>query len=299
MVLALLKLKEKSVSFFPFSLQRNSTVKWSLCHTCDSHQKRIDGLIIWRTCEERHRHRTTIWGAHYVCLHPTVHGRSAPGSPWPHRSLPGIQAHTAPSPPPPAFICNVCFLLVLKLMWLLKAYRKTLLLSQQHLKGHIPNLITIFPLLKSCPFYCFIGSNAATLEPTLEQSIYTPKQAFKQTNKAEEMPVSSPTQIKLRDTFSGIYRTIQRSNIMPLWLVSTLPPGLITDSRQINALVLRDEENSLIAREYSRLYPTREPTARSRLRANTGALFCSTSEMKPCRVPPSSTKSATQSKCLI
>ena len=181
-----------------------------------------------------------------------------------------------------------------------KSYRKTLLLSQQHLKGHIPNLvITTIPLLKSCPFYCFIGSNAATLEPTLEQSIYTPKQAFKQTNKAEEMPVSSPTQIKLCDTSSGIYRTIQRSHIMPLWLVSTIPPGLITDSRQINALVLRDEENSLIAREYSRLYPTRDPMARSRLRANTGALFCSTSEMKPCRVPPSSTKSATQSKFLI
>ena len=125
------------------------------------------------------------------------------------------QADTAPSPPLPTFICNVCLWLVLKLLWLLKATGK--LLSQQHLKGQIPNLlITIFPLLKSCPFYCFIGSNAALPEPTLGQSIYTPKQAFKQTNKAQEMPVSSPMQIKLRnDTFTAVHRTIQRSHLCP------------------------------------------------------------------------------------
>ena len=196
------------------------------------------------------------------------------------------QADTAPSPPLPTFTCNVCLWLLLKLLWLLKATGK--LLSQQHLKGHIPNLlITIFPLLKSCPFYCFIGSNAALLEPTLGQSRYTPKQAFKQTNKAQEMPVSSPTQINLRnDTSTAVHRTIQRSH----WLVSTTSPGLITDSRQVNALILRDEANSLTARKHSRLYPTRDPMARSRLRANTGALLCNMSEMKPCSVPPLSTK---------
>lgn len=103
----------------------------------------------------------------------------------------------------PTFICNVCLLPVLKLMTLLKATEK-LLPPQQHLKEHTPNvLITIFLLLKPFPFYCFIGSNAVPLESTFKQSIYTPKQAFKQTNKAEEMPVSSPTQIKLcDDTFS-------------------------------------------------------------------------------------------------
>lgn len=53
---------------------------------------------------------------------------------------------------------------------------------------------------------------------------------------------------------------------------------------------LKYHENNVIAREYSRLYPTRDATARSRLRANTGALFCNTSEMKPCKVPPLSTK---------
>lgn len=38
----------------------------------------------------------------------------------------------------------------------------------------------------------------------------------------------------------------------------------------------------------------RDPTARSRLRAKTGALFCNMSEMKPCKVPPVGTKSPSQ-----
>lgn len=116
-----------------------------------------------------------------------------------------------------------------------KSYRKALLQSQQHLRGHIPNaLITIFPLLKPFPFYCFIGSNAVPLEPTLRQSIYTPKQPFKQTNKAEEMPVSSLTHIKLCDDTSTRYsQDNPRVSSMPLWLGSGVSPGLVMDSRQM------------------------------------------------------------------
>lgn len=116
-------------------------------------------------------------------------------------------------------------------MRLLKATEKTLLPSQQLLKGHIPNLlITIFLLLKPFPFYCFIGSNAVPLEPTLKQSIHTPKQAFKQTNKAEGMPVSSPTQIKLcDDTFTGHLQDNTKVPYHAFVAGLRISPGLITD----------------------------------------------------------------------
>ena len=77
------------ISFlFSFFLIEEHTVKWSLCHTCDSHQKCIDGLIIWRTCEERQTQNNHVRSAVRVPPPNSTH-RPGPGSPWPHRSLPG------------------------------------------------------------------------------------------------------------------------------------------------------------------------------------------------------------------
>lgn len=162
-----------------------------------------------------------VRSTHYMCLHRTAHTdlarrdlthhtRRRQADPLQHRLSQLLFAMSASHGAQATATC--------------KSYRKTLLLSQQHLKEHTPNLlITIFPLLKPCPFYCFIGSNAVPLEPTREQSIYTPQQTFKQTNKAGEMPVSSPIQVKLcDDTLTRFYRTTQSS---PLTLLRLLSPG--------------------------------------------------------------------------
>lgn len=74
----------------------------------------------------------------------------------------------------------------------------------------------------------------------------------------------------------------------PFWSRSSFKPRKHNENRLCSGSLWEVLNEPLIpaAHVYSRLYPKREPTAKSRLTASTGALFCSTSEIKPWIVPP-------------
>ena len=110
--------------FFLFIYRGTVTVQWNGAtrHTCNCHQKCINGFIVWRTYEERRRNSMLTLKADYMGPHWKARKDRDLSDLTDHSQR--QQRDTTLSPPTSTFICNVCLLLVLELMRLLEAKEK-------------------------------------------------------------------------------------------------------------------------------------------------------------------------------